>query len=61
MINIIAFIVGIALVIGTVISLVSSVRKTPINLRGFYGGFYTIISVFGLIGGVGLFSLSFII
>ena len=61
MINIIALIVGIVLVIGTIVSVVSSIGNTPDNLRGFYGGFYAIISVFGLIGGIVLILLSFLI
>lgn len=51
---------GIALIIGTLISVFCSVTKTPVNLRGFYGFFYTIISLGGLIGGIALVAFSFL-
>ena len=59
--NIIAFIIGILLIAGTVISVLSSVNQTPDNLRGFYGGFYSLISIFGLLGGIALVLLSFML
>ena len=61
MINILALVIGIILVVGTVASFISSIDKTPNNLRGFYGGFYAIISLFGLLGGIGLILMSFAI
>ena len=39
MINIITFIAGIVLVVGTIASFISSIGSTPDNLRGFYGFF----------------------
>ena len=51
---------GIALIIGTLISVFCSVTKTPVNLRGYYGFFYTIISLGGLIGGIALVAFSFL-
>ena len=60
MINIVALIIGILLLVGTIVSLICSVGKTPDNLRGFYGRFYTIISAFGILGGIGLIILSII-
>ena len=61
MINIITFIAGIVLVVGIIASFISSIGGTPDNLRGFYGGFYAIISVFGLIGDIGMILFSFMI
>jgi hypothetical protein len=51
---------GIALIIGTVLSVIFSVTKTPDNLRGFYGAFYTVISLTGFIGGIALVVFSFL-
>ena len=48
----IKLIIGIALVVGTLVSVGYSVSQTPENLRGFYGFFYAIISLAGLVGGV---------
>ena len=60
MIGIIALIIGICLI--TVrYSLISSVSGTPQNLRGFYGGFYSVLSVFGLTRGAGFVLISFIV
>ena len=50
--------VGIGLILGTIGSFVGSILKTPINLRGFYGFFYSIISLMGLIGGIALVCFS---
>ena len=61
MLNVISLIVGIIILVGTFISSRSSLDSTPRNLRGFYGDFYAGISVFGLIGGIGLIILSFLI
>lgn len=47
-------VLGILLVVGTVAAFLGAVSKTPDNLRGFYGAFYTLISLFGLVGGVAL-------
>jgi hypothetical protein len=60
-INVVALIVGIILVVGTIASVVCSIGKTPDNLRGYYGGFYAIISLFGFLGGIGLIILSLMI
>jgi hypothetical protein len=51
---------GIALIIGTIISVICSVTKTPENLRGFYGAFYTVISLTGFVGGIALVVFSFL-
>ena len=59
--GIIALIVGIVLIAGTAGSLISSVLRTPGNLRGYYGGFYSLLSVFGFLGGVGLTIVSFML
>lgn len=61
MINIITFIVGIILIVGTIASFLCSIDKTPDNLRGFYGESYAVISLFGLLGGIGLIVLTFVI
>jgi hypothetical protein len=60
MMTIIMLIIGIALVLGTIGSLFGSVSRTPENLRGFYGFFYSLISLTGLIGGSALIVFSFI-
>ncbi|MBE6577816.1 MAG: hypothetical protein E7653_06735 [Ruminococcaceae bacterium] len=60
MTSIITLLVGIALIIGTIISVISSLSRTPDNLRGFYGLFYSIISLSGFIGGIALVALYFI-
>ena len=60
MISILELLAGIALIFGTIVSVVCSVSKTPENLRGFYGAFYAIISLTGLIGGIALVALSFL-
>lgn len=60
MMTIIMLIIGIALVLGTIGSLFGSVSRTPENLRGFYGFFYSLISLTGLIGGIALIVFSFI-
>ena len=61
MTSIIMFIAGIILIIGTIASVIFSVFKTPINLRGFYGAFYTVISLAGFLGGIALTVISFFI
>ena len=60
MTTIIMLLPGIALVIGTFISVFCSITRTPKNLRGFYGFFYAIISLGGLIGGIALVVFSFL-
>lgn len=60
MMTIIMLIIGIALVLGTIGSFVGSISKTPENLRGFYGFFYTLISLTGFIGGIALIVFSFL-
>lgn len=60
MMTIIMFIIGIALVLGTIGSFIASIRKTPGNLRGFYGFFYSMISLTGLCGGAALVVFSFL-
>ena len=61
MMTIITLLAGIALIIGTLASVFCSITRTPGNLRGFYGFFYSIISLTGFIGGIALVSLSFIL
>ena len=56
--SIIMLVAGIALILATVASIISSVIKTPVNLRGFYGFFYTLISLSGIIGGIALIVFS---
>ena len=60
MISIFMLLVGIALVIGTLVSVFVSISQTPENLQGFYGFFYTIISLTGFIGGIALVVFSFL-
>ena len=60
MTSIIMFLAGIVLFIGTLVSIFCSITQTPVNLRGFYGFFYSIISLGGLIGGVALVVFSFL-
>ena len=60
MTSIIMFLAGIVLFIGTLVSIFCSITRTPENLRGFYGFFYFIISLGGLIGGVALVVFSFL-
>lgn len=59
MTTIMMLLAGIALIIGTLISAFCSITRTPENLRGFYGFFYAIISLGGLIGGIALVVFSF--
>ena len=59
MTTIMMLLAGIALIIGTLISAFCSITRTPENLRGFYGFFYAIISLGGLIGGIALVAFSF--
>ena len=54
MIKLIMILLGVCLVIGTGGAFIKSISETPENLRGFYGFFYTIISIFGVIGGIAL-------
>ena len=51
---------GIALILGVITSIIYSLCKTPGNLRGFYGFFYTLISLGGIIGGILLIAFSFV-
>ena len=60
MTKIIMLMAGIALVLGVIISTIISVCKTPMNLRGFYGLFYSLISLGGIIGGILLIVFSFV-
>lgn len=60
MTKIIMLIVGIALILGTIGSFIGSISKTPENLRGFYGFFYSLISLTGLLGGIALIVFSFV-
>ena len=60
MTKIIMLMAGIALVLGVIISTIISVCKTPINLRGFYGFFYSLISLAGIVGGILLIVFSFV-
>ena len=58
--KIIMLAIGIALILGTIASVIRSSKNTPINLRGFYGAFYWIISLGGLVGGAALIAFSFL-
>ena len=49
---------GVVLILSTVGSVLWSVSRTPENLRGFYGFFYTIVSMSGFIGGIALIVFS---
>ena len=60
MTTIIMLLAGISLIIGTVLSVIFSVTKTPDNLRRFYGAFYTVISLTGFVGGIALVVFSFL-
>ena len=54
MMTILMLLAGILLVLGTVAAYAFSISRTPLSLRGFYGFFYFLISIAGLIGGVAL-------
>lgn len=58
--SIIMLLAGIILFILTLVSVFCSVTKTPENLRGFYGFFYLIIALGGLIGSIALVVFSFL-
>ena len=60
MTKIIMLITGIALILGVITSIIYSICKTPGNLRGFYGFFYALISLGGIIGGILLIVFSFV-
>lgn len=60
MTKIIMLITGIALILGVITSIIYSICKTPGNLRGFYGFFYALISLSGIIGGILLIAFPFI-
>ena len=44
-------IIGILILVFTAIVLTISVKRTPINLRGFYGAMFAILSIAGFLGG----------
>lgn len=46
------FIVGIILIIATIGITLICIKKTPENLRGFYGAMFCTIALVGLIGGI---------
>ena len=60
MTKIIMLVAGIALILGTIGTFIGSIIKTPENLRGFYGFFYFLISLTGLLGGIALIVFSFV-
>ena len=52
---------GIALIIGTILAFIFGECKTPSHLRGYYGKSYGWGSLFGIIGGIALIVISFIL
>ena len=52
-------ILGIALLLGTIAAFIGAISKTPDNLRGFYGTFYILLALGGLVGGVMLIVSTF--
>lgn len=58
--KIFTLIAGIILLLLTVGTVIWSVKRTPINLRGFYGVMFGIISIAGFLGGIALIGLSFL-
>ena len=52
--------VGIALVLFSVVSVIVSIIRTPENLRGFYGVMFGVISLAGVVGGIVLIVTSFV-
>lgn len=54
------FVLGLVLIVATVISLIYSFSQTPDHLSGYYGAFYTLISLGAFIGGVALIIFSFL-
>ena len=44
--------VGIALICVSVVMVVIAIRNTPINLQRFYGKFYCLIALVGVIAGI---------
>ena len=53
-------IVGILLIIASIAMPISSVLRTPENLRGFYGSMFWTISLVGLVGGITLTITAFV-
>lgn len=47
-------ILGICLVLFAIISVIVCIKRTPYNLRGFYGAMYWFLSIGSFIGGLAL-------
>ena len=59
--SIITLLAGILLIVGTILAFVFGECKTPSHLRGYYGKSYGWRSLFGIIGGIALIVISFIL
>ena len=51
-INMIRVLIGLAIILFSIISVIVSVVRTPDNLRGWYGVMFGIIAIGGIVGGV---------
>lgn len=58
--NIVTFILGIAIILFAIGAVIWSIVRTPDNLRGFYGFMFGIIAIAGVAGGVILIVFSFL-
>lgn len=50
--NFISLIIGIVLLVISVGAVISCIKRTPENLRGWYGVMFVICSLAGIIGGI---------
>lgn len=54
-------IAGIVVVLASVITLIVGIASTPKNLRGFYGKKYIVFTVIGIVAGVFMTVISFLL
>lgn len=57
--NILTLILGVIEIISFGVLLVCSIKRTPTNLKGYYGKFYKLFTVLGMLGGLVLVLFSF--
>lgn len=55
--EIFALAAGILLIVATIVVFVINIIRTPENLRGYYGGMFTGLSIISIIGGIFLIIL----
>ena len=56
--NIVTFLIGLIAIILCGVLLFSSIKRTPKSLRGYYGKYYILLSVLGVICGLVLVLIS---